>query len=114
MLKIQYTESAKADITSLSKVGLETHGISAVVRYNLLIRFTVDQLCKDPNQIGAKEVSKKSGVKIFHLRHYSKHVVHEGLKVKNPSHYVCYRVIQGDTLEIVRILREEMDLDSHL
>ncbi len=112
MLKLQYTESAESDIVKLSQVGFDAHGQVAVIRYNKLVYYTVEKLRENPEEIGTKE--SIMGVKMFHLRHFRKEVTYEGLAVKNPSHFICFRVIKGEILEVVRVLREEMDFPRHL
>lgn len=107
MLKLQYTAAAETDLNDLSESGFAAHGKVAMIRYNRLIRVTVESLCENPEAIGSKEVMK--GIKMFHLRHLREKISYEGTTVKSPSHYICFRVIDNEILEVVRILREEMD-----
>ena len=38
----------------------------------------------------------------------------DGIKVKNPRHFVIYRILKSGIIEITRILHERMDLPNRL
>lgn len=80
MLKLQYTAAAETDLNDLSESGFAAHGKVAMIRYNRLIRVTVESLCENPEAIGSKEVMK--GIKMFHLRHLRKKYLMRELRLK--------------------------------
>ena len=98
MKVLPYSISAQA-LDDLDEIWLFTVGkwsLEQANRYYNLIFDEVDRICKYP----------ESGKSIAYIRHGYKVV-----KVK--SHLLFYRVI-NNTIEVVRILHERMDIESHL
>jgi toxin ParE1/3/4 len=112
MPEIRYTKAVRSDIVELSRYGLDQHGMDAVRHYNPLIHHTVQRLAENPHELGIKDAP--AGLKMFHLRHFRKEISFEERFIKNPSHYLIFRVIDEQTLEIIRVLHEEVDLPRHL
>jgi toxin ParE1/3/4 len=52
-------------------------------------------------------------VRKYHLKHSRKNAAVGGLIVKKPRHFIVYRV-NGDTLEILRVLHDRMDLPRQM
>ena len=98
MKKLPYVITKKA-IADLEEIWLYTAGTWSVTqadRYYSLIVDEIGYICKNP----------ATGHSMDHVRKG-----YRASKVK--SHLIFYRVI-NDTVEIIRILHERMDIDSRL
>jgi len=51
-------------------------------------------------------------MRIFHLRRCRKKAALNGLVVKEPRHFVLYRIKEPGGIEILRLLHDEMDIDQ--
>lgn len=110
--KVFYSDFVERDIEELSDYGFETHGRESVIRYNKLIKYTIDQLRVEPDL--ENEKSFLGNIQRVHLRKYKNDVIHDGITVQSPSHYIFYRILPDDSLEIVRIMREGRLYEQHL
>ena len=98
MKSLPYLISKKA-ISDLDEIWLYTVGkwsFAQADRYYSLIFDEIDHICKHP----------ASGRSIDHIRKG-----YRASKVK--SHLIFYRVVD-ETIEIIRILHERMDIDNRL
>jgi toxin ParE1/3/4 len=79
-----------------------------------LIRQAFADLLDDPARSGVRtEPVLQAELGVYHLRH-SRERAAAGGRVGSPRHYVVFRVVNGDELEIVRLLHDAMDLPSQL
>ena len=89
-------KKALADLDEIWLYTVETWSLTQADRYFSLIFDEIDHICEHPT----------SGKSMDHIRKG-----YRASKVK--SHLVFYRVIDN-TIEIIRILHEKMDIDSRL
>ena len=97
-MSLPYLVSKKADV-DLDEIWLytvETWSLAQADRYYSLIFDEIDHICEHPT----------SGKSLDHIRKG-----YRASKVK--SHLIFYRLID-ETIEIIRILHERMDIDSRL
>ena len=98
MKPLQYVISKKAvvDLEEIWYYTVENWSVAQADRYYSLIIDEISYICKNVN----------TGKSMDHIR--------KGyLASKIKSHLIFYRVI-NDTVEIIRILHERMDIDSQL
>jgi toxin ParE1/3/4 len=85
-------------------------GKQAAYRYKVLLEVAILDLGENADPIGSDSIEEFNGsVRKYHLRHSRKNAAVGGLIVKKPRHFIVYRV-NGDTLEILRVLHDRMDL----
>ncbi|HCN79344.1 MAG TPA: hypothetical protein DIT13_19445, partial [Verrucomicrobiales bacterium] len=53
-------------------------------------------------------------VRIYHLRHSRKAAPVGGLIVKNPRHFIVYRITSDRAIELLRVLHERMDFETQM
>ncbi|MFT5465191.1 MAG: plasmid stabilization system protein ParE [Verrucomicrobiales bacterium] len=109
-MKRSNTSEFEKDVISALEWTLENFGSSATDRYAKLIDIALKGISIDPLLSGS---SVFQDVRLYHLRHCRKSAPVAGIVVKNPRHFVAYRV-NGDTIEILRLLHESMDFILHL
>ncbi len=90
------SKKAVADLDEIWFYTVEQWSLAQADRYYLLIFDEIDHICEHPT----------SGRPIDHIRKG-----YRASKVK--SHLIFYRVVD-ETVEIVRILHERMDIDNRL
>ena len=56
----------------------------------------------------------EEGVRLYHLQQAAKDAPVGGVSVRKPRHFIAYHMIDSRTLQIVRILYDAMNLESHL
>lgn len=98
MKSLPYIISTKAvsDLEEIWLYTVEKWSVAQADRYYSLVIDEIDHICKNVN----------TGKSMDHVRKG-----YRASKIK--SHLIFYRVI-NDTVEIIRILHERMDIDSRL
>lgn len=112
MLKACYTAEALEDLDKVGIWGVRKFGIEAVDRYAHLIDFSVEKLRENPQTVGVRPTLK--GLFKFHLSTCKDEVPFAGKTVKKPRHLIFFRIVGNEMLEVVRILRDDMDFETHL
>lgn len=112
MLKVDLTAQALEDLDAIGGYTLDLHGFDALVRYEHLIRVSIDFLRENPDCPGVAPTSK--GLLKYHVSFSKNQAVLDGQIVKNPRHIVFFRVVDAAVLEVVRILKDDMDFERHL
>lgn len=112
MLSYRVSDAAKSDIESIIEYSFGTFGVEAAVRYENLLKTSINALRSDPERPGVsptlRELSK------FHTLMCKKEAHIEGKIVSKPRHIIFFRVDGDNILQIVRILHESMDFEQHL
>jgi toxin ParE1/3/4 len=109
-MTLDHTSQFKEDVISTLERTVEFFGSSAKERYARLINVALEEITKDPLLRGSREAH---GVRLYHLRHSKKNAAVDGISVKNPRHFVAYRV-SGEVIEVLRLLHDSRDIESHL
>lgn len=95
-LTYRISKKAVADLEEIWLYTVEKWSVAQADRYYSLIFDEIDHICENPT----------SGKGMEHIRKE-----YRASKVK--SHLIFYRVL-NETVEIVRVLHERMDIDSRL
>jgi len=115
MPQIIISEPARRDITEILIWSLEQFGDIAAERYGALIATAFDQLQTVPSPIGSRtHPDIPEGYRMLHLKHCTEAARIPSGIVKAPRHFVVYRAVPGDNLEIVRVLHDSMDFQRRL
>ena len=114
-MKFRIAERAQGDIEACLEWSLSEFGQAAFERYGRLIQAAVLDVAHDPARHGSREIEVFSGgpYRLYHLRHSRASVGPESM-VKTPRHFLAFRVVSGETVEIVRLLHDSMDIESRL
>jgi len=95
-LSFVITKKAIADLEEIWQYTVDSWSVAQAERYYTLIFDEIDYICKNPS----------TGKSMEHIRRG-----YRSSKVK--SHLIFYRV-EMETIEIIRILHEKMDIDNRL
>ncbi len=83
-------------------------------RYLTLLEKSIAQLQLEPKRLGVKDLSGISrGLYGYHIRHSKGRAISDTGVVEKPRHLIIFRV-KGDTLIVVRVLHDSMELGRHL
>lgn len=105
---------AKRDIAAILDWSLQEFGEDAAARYDALIRQALLDIRPNPERPGAqyrKELAE--GVLVYHLRHSRERARTRLGTVRNPRHFVIYR-LRGQAVEILRLLHDAREIQRHL
>jgi len=76
----------------------------------MLITHGIETIAQDPETFGVVELE---GYKAYHLKLSKKKVAYKNVRVKNPPHMIIFKV-EGDTLYVIRVLHDVMQISDHL
>lgn len=112
-LALRVSHQAQGDILDILRYTERTFGESARHRYQRLLQAAMNALLEEPERPGSKARSDIfPGLRSLHLYH-CRLAVTSG-RVSKPRHIVLYRTVTNQTLEIVRILHDAMEISRHL
>ena len=115
MIKLTISERALEDIEECLIWSAANFGRAAALRYRELLAVALSELADDPGLLGSRvHAGLQAGVRLYHLAHSRRRAPVEGLVVKRPRHFIVYRVAEGDSLEVLRVLDDRMDLEHQL
>ncbi|SRR5260370_39279739 len=105
---------AALDVTEILIWSAAEFGDAAARRYEALIVQALIDIGEDPQRPGAKERPDLliDGARTYHLALSRSRV--SGPKVKTPRHFVLYRHVAPDVIDVGRILHDSRDLVQHL
>ena len=113
-MNLVFSEPATEDVVAILALTEREFGEQARLRYQNLLRVSARELRADPARFGVVHRPELfDGARTFHLRHCRESAAKEGEKVKRPRHLYLFRVA-GQTVEIVRVLHDRMDLARHV
>lgn len=108
----QLTRKAENDFREIIRASQSDFGNQAAIRYKRLILVALREIANDPKLQGHREFE---GIAyLYHIRYSSKRASMDSIKVRNPRHFVVYRILKSGIIEITRILHERMDLPNRL
>jgi toxin ParE1/3/4 len=119
MREINFSPLAESDIDAALSWSAEHFGMAAQDRYFALISQAFRDLRQDPQRVGSITVpgvgaALTGDLRLYHLRHSRVHVTPATNRVKNPRHFVVYRVAGNGTLRIARLLHDSTDIPRRL
>lgn len=101
---------AQDDLRTLLAASLERWGEEGRSRYARLVARALRKVADDPHGPRTKDRPELSpGMRSLHLRH-----ARARSGVRAPVHVIYYRRAADDIVEVVRVLHERMDPESHL
>lgn len=114
MASYRLSESAKDDIIDILAWTQERFGEAARLRYEALIVAAIRDIAEDPSRPGSAERPELgAGARSWHLR-YSRESVRTGAGVvRQPRHFIIFRIDTSGSVEIARILHDAMELQRH-
>ena len=113
MKRIEVTVPAALDIDAILEVSERDFGPGIANRYELLIATGIDALAVDSARPGVRQsVDTAPGVRWFHLRSV-RTLAPTAERIGRPRHILVFK-IDGQTLVVLRVLHDAMDLSAHL
>jgi toxin ParE1/3/4 len=103
--QVRLAEQVELDLQNISVWTSENFGLQQAAAYLETITLAIEALFEGPAILGAKERSE-IGPRIFTL-----HVARLGRKGR---HFVVFKISQGQTIDVLRLLHDSMDLASNL
>ncbi|MBL8568299.1 MAG: type II toxin-antitoxin system RelE/ParE family toxin [Phreatobacter sp.] len=108
MARLRLSRPAARDIAEILEASDAAWGFDARRRYEALIEKALRAILADPRGVLTRDHSVLlRGLRSLHLRH-----VHED--VAAPVHFVWFRVVDGDVIEVIRVLHERMEPGRHI
>ncbi len=106
---------ASHDFASIAAWTEQEFGPQTDKRYIALIETAIDDVAADPELPGsATRTVIGEHCRTYHLQCSRKRAAKVGARVRRPRHFLLYRAIYAETVEIGRILHESVDLEKHL
>ena len=106
---------AALDIEAILEWTHEHFGERGRIRYEALLTKAILDVADEPERVGSQarpEVA--AGVRTYHLRQSRDRVDPAVGKVKQPRHFLLYRIGGDGCIEIGRVLHDTMNLRRHL
>jgi len=106
---------ARIDMASILTWTQENFGATARRWYALLIKAAIQTLAANPEAPGSEarpEIAKNC--RTYHLFHCRKQAGARRDRIRNPRHFLLYRITAARTVEIARVLHDSMELEQHL
>ncbi len=106
---------AERDIAELLEWSHRHFGEKIRLRYEALLTQAIMDVVNYPERPGSQDRREIApGTRTYHLR-YSRDRVKRSLgRVRQPRHFLLYRLVEGGLVEIGRVIHDGMDLDRHL
>lgn len=107
--------AAQADIISILDWTEERFGVQGRMRYEALLSQAILDVADDPQRVGSlmrREIIETA--RTYHLSHSRDRVGASMGKVRHPRHFLLYRKLAGNRIEIGRILHDSMDISRNL
>ena len=115
MAKLRLASEAEGDIETALAFSLQTFGAAAHRRYEVLISTALKDIAADPNRAGSVNRAEFGpGVRSFHLSISRKRAAKLAGAVRAPRHVLFYRQLEGEIVEVIRMLYDAMDFARHL
>ena len=114
ILRLILAPAARQDIRDVLRSSERKFGKPAAARYRALLKQAVRDIGSDPELTGSKERPEImiDGAKTYHISLSRNRV--RGSTVREPRHFLLYRVREEGGIEVARILHDCMDLARHL
>lgn len=114
MLAYRLSHAAEADVINILAWTEEQFGEPARLRYERLIVSALRDLAGQPDRPGSiARPELGAGVRSWHLRLSRDHAAAGAAVVRQPRHFLVYRVEPG-LLVVGRFLHDSMELARHL
>jgi len=115
MAGFRLTGPAEHDIAESLDWSETTFGYAARRRYETLIATALSDIALNWRCRGSVARDDLGmGLRVFHLRHRRRRVAKGAGLVRSPRHLLVYRASISDTVIVLRVLHDSMDLARHL
>lgn len=115
MRNYRFSISAGEDFVEILSWSAVHFGEAAAKRYKRLISTAIQQICQNPERIGSIALSEfGAGIRAYHLRFSRSAAAKAAGSVNRPRHWVVYKVLSHQEIEIVRLVHDSMEFDRHL
>jgi toxin ParE1/3/4 len=106
---------ALKDVEDILVWTIEHFGEQASQRYELLLGEAIQQVADQFDRPGSHQLLDVGpNVYSYHLRHSCNRVRDKSQRVKEPRHFLIYRVNIDGIVEIARVLHDSMDIVRHI
>jgi len=106
---------ARSDIASILAWTEDNVGPQALKRYARLIATALEQIAENPARAGSSQRPEiAEHCRTYHLYFSRKSAGRAGDRVRQPRHFLLYRVAESNMVEIGRVLHDSMDLQANL
>src|SRR5262249_1590911 len=109
-MEIIIAPKAKSDMVGILAWTCDNFGIQTMRRYANLIQTAIEGVAANPEVAGSDnrpELAK--GCRTYHIFHSRKKAGARGDRIRNPRHFLLYRVTGSGAVEIGRILHDSME-----
>ncbi|WP_416235356.1 type II toxin-antitoxin system RelE/ParE family toxin [Nitrospirillum sp. BR 11164] len=113
MPKVRIAAAAQADLRAILAHSHQAFGKEALRRYQALLLQAIRDLRVDPCRLGSVDWPQES-IRTYHLRHSRKRARVFGQAVLEPRHLFVYELVEPDTVNILRVLHDAMDVERHI
>jgi len=111
MASYRLSDTAKADIIDILAWTQERFGEAARLRYETLIVAAIRDIAENPSRPGSSgRPELGAGARSWHLRHSRDSVGTSVGVVRQPRHFIIFRIGPTGRPEIARILHDAMEL----
>ncbi|MEQ8786346.1 MAG: type II toxin-antitoxin system RelE/ParE family toxin [Pirellulaceae bacterium] len=115
MPQFTLSPAAEEDVTSILEWTHEHFGEPARRRYEALLVQAIVDLAEDPQRPGSTNREELAdGARSYHLFHSRRRIDKSIGRVRRPRHFLIYRSVAKNCIEIGRVLHDSMDLPKHL
>ncbi len=106
---------ARGDIASILAWTEALFGTRTSKRYARLIAKAIEQIADDPDRLGSSQRPELTeNCRTYHLSFSRESAGRPGDRIRQPRHFLLYRVTESNTLEIGRVLHDSMDCQANL
>ncbi len=114
-MELIISPKARSDIASILAWTEENFGPQTLERYGRLIATAIEEVAESPELAGSIPRSEiAENCRTYHLYFSRKSARRAKDRIRHPRHFLLYRVIESNIVEIGRVLHESMDLQAHL
>lgn len=116
MARVVLAPTAERDLEEIFLWSHERFGELARLRYEKLVVQGLLDLAEDPTRVGVRYRPELSpGARTYHLLHSrDRTALVEGARVRKPRHFLLFRWLEAETLEVARVLHDSVELARHL
>jgi toxin ParE1/3/4 len=115
MRRFFLSPAAKRDIASILHWTDDNFGEQARQRYEALLAQAILDVAEEPERLGVvRRIEISPVARTYHLRYSRNHAKTPAGKVKQPRHFLLFRVSIDGEVEFARVLHESMDIEQHL
>jgi toxin ParE1/3/4 len=114
-MEVVIAPKARNDIAGILAWTEENYGPEFLTRYAKLIATAIEQIAENPERSGSiQQPEIAEHCRTYHLYYSRKSTGRAKDRIRQPRHFLLYRVIESNIVEIGRVLHDSMDLEANL